>query len=313
MPVNLRSVDLNLLTVFDAVMQTGKMSEAAERLGMTQPAVSNAIARLRLTFKDELFIRSRYGMVPTPRAKALQEPIVEALSLIRGTFDDARSFDPHRSERNFKLAIGDYGELILLPALLGVFDQFGGKLSISTYPEVVRESLEMVKMGQLDFHFDFREPQDRQLKYSLLSEEEIVVIARRGHPRFSGQLSQQEYLEADHIVLRFASGKRTLLDEILNLKKPIARKVKAEVKQYIAVPSLVTQTDCIATVPKRMADHYALREQMVVHPFPFPIPRPKSYMIWNRVMENDPGHRWLKDLILSLAESSSVPIQRVSN
>ncbi len=300
MGINLRSVDLNLLTVFDAVMEKGKLSHAAQTLGMTQPAVSNAVARLRLTFNDELFIRARHGMLPTPRAQELFQPIRLALQTIKATLDPERSFDPNTSERTFKMAIGDYGELILLPALLGLINPFTGRLKIETFPEMDAKSLELVKQGQIDFYFDHKPPTEAQLDYCQVSEEEVVVICRKNHPHIKKTLTQQEYLQSRHIILKVQHHNLTMLEDFLQTDTLIARNVLAEVRQYVAIPELITQTDCIATVPKRMAEHYAQQRELTILPFPFKIKKSKAYMIWHTSLNQDQAHSWLKESMFKL-------------
>ncbi len=302
MAINLRSVDLNLLTVFDAVMEHGKLSYAADNLGMSQPAVSNAVARLRLTFKDELFIRSRHGMLPTQRAQELISPIRQALELVQNTLNPESAFNPNVSKRTFKLAIGDYGELILLPALLSMLSQYKGGLQIQTYPEVNASSYELVKHGQIDFYFDYKPPQDEQLDYCQVGEEEVVVIARKQHPLFKTKLSHDDYLSAQHIILNFDHASLTMLEDFLRINKRIPRKVLAEVRQYVAIPGLITHTDCIATVPRKMAEYYARREDIKIFPFPFEMGKTSSFMIWHKAMNQDQAHLWLKNKIIKLIE-----------
>ncbi len=285
MAINLRSVDLNLLTVFAAVMEHGKLSGAAEHLGMSQPAVSNAVARLRLTFKDELFIRSRHGMLPTQRAKEIIAPVLQALEIVQSALNPESGFDPNQSSRTFKLAIGDYGELILLPALLSIFSQFKGDLQIQTYPEVNSESFELVKQGQIDFYFDYKPPIEEQLDYCQVGEEEVVVITRKNHPIFKTHLSHDDYLNARHIILKFHHSSLTMLEDFLRINKRIPRKVMAEVRQYVAIPGLITQTDCIATVPKKMAEYYAQHQAIKIFPFPFEMEKTKTFMIWHKAMD----------------------------
>jgi len=302
MKVNLRSVDLNLLTVFDAVMREGKLSDAAVKLGMTQPAASNAVSRLRLTFDDDLFIRTRQGMVPTPKAKELIGPIREALELIQGSLDPSSDFDPDVSERTFKLAIGDYGEIILLPALLSIFSQHQGALRIQTFPEMDKTSYELVKQAQIDFYFDYKPPVDEQLDFCQIGEEEVVVIARKGHPTITTKLSQKDYLDANHVILDFRHHDLTMLEDLLRVKKRIPRKAMAEVRQFVSVPELVTKTDCIATVPRKMAEYYSKRDEINIFPLPFKIDKGKAYMIWHKAMNRDKGHQWLKNNIIELAK-----------
>lgn len=300
MKINLRHVDLNLLTIFEAVIRTGKLSGAAESLGMTQPAVSSAVSRLRLTFKDDLFIRGRYGVEPTPRARELETPIRQALTTIQASLEAGNEFDPDSSMRTFSLAIGDYGELILLPALMAVLDQFQGQLKVVTYPELDQHSFDLLKQGQIDLYFDYHKPEDERLDYCTLSEEEAVVIARHNHPGIKGTLSKAGYLNADHVTLRFRHGSLTMLEDMQFDKKRIPRKVKAEVSQFMALPGLVAQSDCLATVPSRMAEYIAEREAIDIYPLPFKNKKNKTYMIWHRAMNQDNPHQWLREIIMDI-------------
>lgn len=308
MTINLRSVDLNLLTVFDSVMEHGKLSHAADSLAMSQPAVSNAVARLRLTFHDELFIRSRHGMVPTQRAKELIIPVRQALKMLQGALNPDNAFNPNQSSRTFKMAIGDYGELILLPALLSIFSQYKGALQIQTLPEVTGQSFDLVKQGQIDFYFDYKPPIEEQLDYCQIGEEEVVVITRKNHPTIQTQLTHHDYMAAKHIILKFHHHSLTMLEDYLRVNKRIPRKVMAEVRQYVAIPGLITHTDCIATVPRKMAEYYAQREAINIFPFPFEMEKTPTYMIWHQSMNQDQGHAWLKEQVLTLVKlANSAP------
>lgn len=300
MTVSLRNVDLNLLTVFDAVMRDGNLSVAARALGMTQPAVSNAVARLRDTFDDALFVRGRYGMSPTPRATELSGPIREALDILQETFDSSLVFDPTRSSRAFHLAMGDYGELVLLPALLRRLRECGGDLSIHTHPDEDPDTLERLRRGAVDFAFDHRAPDDERLEGCPLGEEEVVVIAREGHPTVGRRLTKKAYLEAKHVVLARPDTNRTLLESLWRQHDTIPRKIAARVRQYAAMPGLVAQSDCLATLPKRLAQQATRSSPLAIHRLPFASGRVTTYLVWHRSRARDKGHAWLKETILDL-------------
>ncbi len=304
MTANLRNVDLNLLTVFDAVMRDGNLSLAARTLGMSQPAVSNAVARLRDTFDDPLFVRGRYGMTPTPRATELCGPIREALGILQETFDSTAAFDPARSDRTFHLAMGDYGELVLLPTLLRRIRESGDSLSIHTHPDTEADTVERLERSALDFAFGYRPPDNERLESCPLGKEEIVVIARKDHPRIGKHLTKKAYLEARHIVLAQPDSNRTVLESLWSQHDSIPRKVSARVRQYAAMPGLVAQSDCMATLPRRMAEFAAHNTSIEIHRLPITSGRVSSFMIWHRSRERDKGHAWLKDVILSLGANT---------
>ena len=182
MKLNLRGVDLNLLTVFEAIWEERQMSRAAARLGMTQPAASQALARLRLTFDDELFLRSRKGMLPTPRASALAVPITSALEQVREAVTPPLAFDPDNEERTFTIAFARYGELSLFPTLLKEIDRQSKTVRVRSHSGDSIDVADLLKKHSVDFGFDYREPQDSNLDSCLFEHEEMVVIARSDHP-----------------------------------------------------------------------------------------------------------------------------------
>jgi len=297
MKLNLRSVDLNLLTIFDAIMTHGQMSKAAEALHMTQPAASHALKRLRHTFDDELFMRSRQGMKPTPRAQEIAGPIREILTQILDTLDSDQPFNPGESKRGFKIAFGRYGELILLPKILNQVNACPTNISVHSYLDDEETGIELVKEGNIDFCFDFVLPQDQRLDYCQFNQEELVVIARKDHPRLTTSINIEEFFAEKHIVMTFGSDRRELLQQFM-AKQGGKRKILAEVNQYIAVPTLVMQTDGIAIVPRQMAEFFLYQHQLTILTLPLKIPPLPTYLIWHKAMNRDKGHSWLKELIL---------------
>ena len=297
MKLNLRSIDLNLLTIFDAIMAEGQMSKAALRLHMTQPAASHALKRLRQTFDDDLFIRTRQGMKPTPRAIEIAEPIREVLTIILETLDTDQSFDPTQSDRPFNIAFGRYGELMLLPQIINKVNEVETAISIHSYLDEQSTGIELVKEGSIDFCFDFVAPEDARLDYCLFNEQELVVIARKDHPRLVETISIKQYFAERHVVMSFGNERREKLQQVMTGLGG-ARKILAEVNQYIAAPTVVMQTDGIATVPRQMAEFFLYQNKLTILPFPFELAALPIYLIWHKAMNRDNGHQWLKQLML---------------
>lgn len=304
MKLNLRSIDLNLLTIFDAIMLHGKLAVAADKLHMTQPAVSHALKRLRHTFDDELFIRTRQGMRPTTKALEIAPAIQSALNLVKTTIEDSQLFNPSESNRQFKIAFGRYGELQLLPELLNKVNAEPTLISIKSILDEQETGLDLVMSGDIDFCFDFVQPNSNKLDFCNFSTEELVVIARHNHPRLQGnKISLKQFFKEKHIVMTFGKQRRALLDDLMT-KNGGSRRIMAELNQYIAAPMVVTQTDGIALVPKNMADFFLASHKITVMPLPLSLPPIPIYLIWHHSMNRDKGHQWMKKLILSINNNS---------
>ena len=299
---NLRSIDLNLLTVFEAVMEHGSLSAAAVKLGMTQSAVSQAISRLRLTFGDEVFLRHGNGVRPSHYAVQIYPDIRLALSTIRTAVGSKKFFDPDSSERNFKLAMGDYGEHLLLPELLRVLAGYEGGLTVENHPNTDTDAVARLERAQLDLLFDVQPPMSPNIESCELLTEELVVICSANHPRIDGGLSAEQFLSERHVVLAIGDGSHTLLERIPGTQFTGNRRIAARVNQYVAIPRLVQATDAIATLPKRMAHYFQEREAIRILPFPFPGAIFDVFMAWHRSFKGDAAHTWLRDSVRDLAK-----------
>lgn len=300
MKLNLRSVDLNLLPVFDAIMTEGQLSKAADKLGMTQSAASAALSRLRLSFNDELFVRTRQGMVPTPKAEELIQPVREGLSKLGAAFESTKHFDPSQSSRVFKLVLGDFGEIMLLPSLISAFEKLGPHLSIQTYSDRDIKNIELAKKSQIDFFFDFRLPDDPNLDYCELLKDELVVISKKDHPNIHKRLSKKQFLAEKHLTYTHHHHHIAGLEKMFGAEQGISRKVLAEVQQVLAIPQLVCRSNGIATLPKRLAQHFSLSHDIKIYPFPFDTGEIPGYMIWHKSLNQDKAHQWLKQLLLNM-------------
>ncbi|MGH8491545.1 MAG: LysR substrate-binding domain-containing protein [Moraxellaceae bacterium] len=295
MKLNFRSVDLNLLPVFAAVVEEGQLSRAAERLGMSQPAVSAALQRLRLTVGDALFVRSRSGLSPTPRARELYRQVNQGLELLGAALDPARAFDPARSDRLFRVLAVDYFETVMLGRLLGKLRQQSQTLSVEVLPPL-DGWLQQLLNANADFALDTEIPEDSRITGVQVSDEKLVVVARRAHPTLRGKISLQDYLEAEHVVLPLRERRILPLDRILG-QPGWRRRVGAHVSQFGNLLTVASQTDLIATVPLRMAQAQAAALKLQLLDFPVATPAVALYLMWPKALEDDPAHRWFRELL----------------
>jgi len=296
MKLNLRSVDLNLLPVFAAVVEHRQLSRAADHLGMSQPAVSAALQRLRVTVGDVLFVRNRSGLHPTPRAEALYQQIRQGLDLLVEALDPDPVFDPATAQRSFRVVAVDYLETLILGRLVSRIQQDSRTLGVTVVPQ--RDGWQKWLLdAEVDFAFDTQLPEDDRLMVEAVGEEQLAVVARQGHPLIRGELSLEQFLMAHHVVLPARERHLLPLDQVL-CKPGWRRKIGAQVSQFTSLMSVASTSDLIATVPQRLAAHMAPSLGLQVLPFPVPVSPVPVYLIWPAAMAQDPAHRWFKQRML---------------
>lgn len=296
--MNLRSVDLNLLTLFDALLEEQQLSRAATKLGMSQSAASNALARLRITFKDDLFIRTREGMIPTPNAHALAIHVREGLESIRTALSEGSEFNPENSTRVFRLLLNDFIEPVLLPKLLTIIQTEGNQLGLESFSHQRAEYIDQVKKAQIDLYFDQRVELDPQLECKKVYEETLSVIARHDHPRVRSSMNIDDYTNEKHIIFTHHDGKKTSLDFALEPHHPLHRKVLVQASHLSLVPNLVTQSDALATMPTQVAKRFCRTHSLAMYDFPLTIKPLALYMMWHKALNHDKAHQWLRAKIL---------------
>ncbi|MDQ8038200.1 MAG: LysR family transcriptional regulator [Pedobacter sp.] len=295
MKLNLRSIDLNLLPVFTAVVEEGQLSRAAERLGMSQPAVSAALQRLRLSVDDALFIRSRSGLTPTPRAQVLYQQVNNGLQTLIEALDPGQVFNPAHSERVLRLIAVDYFETLVLGSLIREMRRHSQTLGMEVLPQQEGWQRQLLN-AEVDMALDSQLPEDERITGEKVSEEELVVVARRGHPLIKGKLDLEDFLQAEHVVLPLRERRILPLDEILG-RPGWRRRIGAHVSQYGNLLAVASQTDMIATVPKRLALMQEKSLKLQVLDFPVPAAAVPIYLMWPKALDKDPAHRWFRGLL----------------
>jgi len=297
--MNLRSIDLNLLTIFDAIITEQNLSRAAEKIGMTQPAMSAALGRLRVTLKDELFLRTGRGVRPTPRALELQQPVRDILDRVSATLLQTERFNPETSNRVFTLASIDYGGIAVIPQLLQHLQEIHSSIKVNIWPQYETGLKEQMHFGKVDFAIDNMPITDNDFHLETLRREGAFCLVRKGHPSIGDELSLEQFLEVEHVVL-FPHGDRvSQLDEYL-IANGMRRRYGVKVPSFFNMPYIVQRTDMICGLPERMALHFAKLFGLRVLPAPVPDWVATYYLMWHLSMDEDPGHSWLRELIVSL-------------
>lgn len=297
--MNLTKVDLNLFIVFDAIYTEANLTRAGQIVGITQPAVSNALARLRETFNDPLFVRTAQGMVPTPMAQNIIGPVRNALSLLRVSVQESRIFNPLQANKNYRISMTDLTEAIILPPLFQRLRRLAPTVTIESFLSKRRETTKELAAGRLDFAVDAPLNTDPQVRHVKLMEDSYVCAMRRSHPLANkGSITLDDYLAVAHIHI---SSRRSGLGHIdLSLgKMGIQRKIALRSQHYLMASQVLHQTDMVMTVPERFARRNDLH---FVHLPVKDVPTVETHLYWHESTDQDPANRWMREQIIELSQ-----------
>lgn len=294
--MNLAVVDLKLLVVFDAVMAEGSVTRAGARLGMTQPAVSNALGRLRYLLKDDLFVRAQGGIRPTPRALELTGPVRHALKQIEAVLDPS-DFDPARDARVFKLAMSDHAAVTILPHLVKRLEAIAPNVDLQVRPKFNRKVAGLLDAHEIDFALGVVPDAPVRFSRITLFEDVYMCAMRRGHMLARGSLTLDRFAAAKHLVVRPAGEATNLIDHVLE-SRGLERRMALTVNQFLAVPAIIGNTDLITTLFRRTAGQLGILESpdLVVRPLPLP-PVPAT-LLWHPTMTHHKAHRWVREVLV---------------
>lgn len=297
--MHLKDLDLNLLVVFNQLLAERSVSRAAERLGLSQPATSNALARLRKLTGDALFLRTTRGMEPTPFAQRLAAPIGDALALIHGAINERTAFEPATARQAFTIGMTDIGEVYFLPKLMDELARTAPGVTIGTVRLAAADLRDEMEAGQVDLAIGLLPQLQAGFFQRRLFRQRYVCLFRRGHALDKRRLTLAEFSAAQHVVVVAAGTGHGQVDELL-ARSGVARRVVLTVPHFVAVGHLLQHSDMIATVPERLA-------QALVGPFglaylkhPAPLPEIAITMFWHARRHRDPANEWLRDRVFRL-------------
>lgn len=299
MAVSLKKLDLNLLIIFEAVYSTQSISQAATRLAMSQPAVSNSVARLREMLKDPLFVRAPGGVTPTVRARELIIPVREALGLIGRQVAPAGEIDLATYKRNFRVIISDNLEVLMMPAIVRTLIAEAPGISIECV-QGDRNFAEEVRAGRIDlacFPFPIDTTDIVTIPVFPL---DIVVVSRRNHPGIKQPLDLETFCSLPQIALGRELRGLTHIDKAL-VAKGMQRRVVYMAAKLWSIPPMIECTDLIGMLPRRFIAAIANNYNLDTHEVPTGIEEQHAYMTWHINSEHDAGHRWLRESMLRAA------------
>lgn len=303
--MNISAIDLNLLKIFSALIEAPSVSAAAKQAGVSQPAMSHALRRLRAAFDDPLFVRTTTGITRTPHATRLAPRIREAMDAAARVFGVRDEFDPEQAHMRFTIASTDFLDHILLPRLLPILQTRAPGITVVTRPlsgtlpklELEDGSLDLATAG---FFGDLPEGFYRQ---SILKED-YACLVRAGHPRIQGKLGLREYLSEGHLLVSPQGDLKGVVDHVL-AARGLSRKIVAGVSSFQLPPWIVAESDLIITMPTRLARIYEKVLPLRLFPPPIPIPGFTIVAVWHARNHESRAHQWMRKLVASCCDNGT--------
>lgn len=297
--------DLNLFPVFLAMMEERNVTRAAERLGMTQPALSNALTRLRTLLHDPLFIRERYGMQPTQKALELAPVIAAALASMDDVILGQQEFDPAQTRQLVTIAPNSYVEFVLMPNIVAQLRARAPGIRLRLTPfgtdlaetGVISGSTTMV-IGRIT------EPPDNLVVQHLM-EDSLACVVRSDHPTITDSISVAQYENLKHVNMLPPGRLKAGLFQLLE-RKGLKREVVVSVTHFLAIPEIIAVTDYCATLPRQICQRLATDPRLKVLPAPVDLGTFPVEMAWHVRYRHDPAHRWLRTLITEIATKTAM-------
>ena len=302
--MDLAAVDLNLLVVFDAMVAHRSVTRAGQALNLSQPAMSAAVARLRVLLDDPLFVRSGSEMKPTPRALELAEPVRRVVDIVKTDVLRRARFEPQSTTRTFTIAMPDIGEVNFLPKLLERFATDAPNATLRTIAQPTTVAAEALESGLADLAVGYFPDLQRAGFYQQkLFDNGHVCLLRRDHPDIGLRLTMKEYRAASHAVVR-PEGREHVFDQFMK-QRGLRRHVAVELSHFMSLLPVLECSDLIATVPRDLADVCVRYGTLRTVEVPLKSPSIAVHQFWHTLAHKDPASGWLREVVRSLFTSAS--------
>lgn len=297
--MDIRAVDLNLLKAFDALMAERAVTRAALRIGLSQPAMSHALSRLRDLFADELFVRSANGMEPSARAREIAPLIAAAIERVEAALRLGAGFDPLTSAATFTAGMAEYAEIALVGPLARGFAVRAPGATLRLLPATGIGIAEQLERGAIDLAVAHVGNLSAPIESTVLLRDPFVVVARRDHPVAARPMALEAYAAQNHVLVSPRGATTGALDRIL-VDFGLKRRIALLVATYLAVPAALAASDLVATVPRRAARRIAATAAIAITPLPIDFAMTVS-MAWHRRAAGDPAQAWFRALMTEAA------------
>lgn len=293
----MRPQELNLLMIFDTIMTEKSITRTAERLSMTQPAVSNAVARMREAWKDELFVKDGRNIQPTTYAKNLWEQIRSPLHQLNKAIDPT-VFDPLTAKRTFRVAVSDIVVDTLWLELRQYFEQYAPHINLHAVPYTIVNTLQVLDDADVDLVVGMISPIPERIRSTHLFDSCFVCAMRQNHPLSKADLTIEEFANAEHLLVSLSGDSHGTTDQALQ-QHDLTRRVALTVNHFASAPQILMGSDLIAMLPAGAIYKYVADKRLIVTKSPIEIPRNHISMLWHKRQDKDAGLKWLRKLIQS--------------
>ncbi|MDB5580184.1 MAG: transcriptional regulator [Bradyrhizobium sp.] len=292
--------DLNLLLVFEAILHERSVTKAGARLGLSQPAMSHALNRLRNLLKDQLFVRTPSGMAPTPRAERLAKPVRNALVELRQALT-AEEFSPEHSQAHFVIAVNNFAAIVLVAPILLTARTLAPGLRLSFRPSGTLDVTEMLDRSELDIVLLAAAPSLARFSTRRLIDTDYVGVVRRGHPALEQPIDAKTFAGLQRLVISSSNDDLGALDAQLEaLGLSIGEPIETP---YLSAGPALTQSDMIAVMGRQIADEFRRAYSVALVELPLQPISLTSNMVWHSRLTDHPAHKWLRDMIASVADA----------
>ena len=309
--MNFRTLDLNLLRVFDAVMAEGNLTRAAERLALTQPAVSNALKRLKDSVGEELLTRTSFGVKPTPRAEQLWPEVQAALAALRQAFAPG-DYD-QKDVANFRLAMADATAAMLMPSLVQQIEQGQALANLRVIPLTTRDPRPLLERGEVDFAVGYfpdavanlvAQGSASPIHHERLYDSQYVCVMRRGNPLAEGELTLDRFCEAHHLLVSFSGRPHGLVDQALT-QLHRTRRIVLTVNQFFTAGRVVASSDLLTVLPRTFIGATGYQDKLVQRPIPLQLAGIHVEALWHMRHDRASAHQWLRARLVDAAQSAT--------
>ncbi|MDB5600311.1 MAG: transcriptional regulator [Xanthobacteraceae bacterium] len=300
--VKLGAIDLNLLVVFDAVMQERSVTRAGQMLSLSQPAMSHALTRLRHMLKDDLFIRSPKGMVPTPRAEQLASPIKAALGELRQSLEPAE-FEPSTATTSFRIAVDNYAAFVLVGLLAAPILKMAPGVTLDFRPSGTLLLLDVLDRGEFDLAIGALAQQGERFSRLPLLQDDFVVVLRKDHPVMADAvLSIESFAALSHLDVSSLHDDTDFVDQALSRRK-LTRRIGLRAP-FLSAVRILAASDMVSIFRRHIAEELVRYRPLAIRPLPHASPIVETAMLWHRRLDHQPAHRWLREVVRDLCKTN---------